>query len=122
MSPTATGPAAGAAARKTGGEKETETTHKGGLHLPPVYVPTVHLSAVHLPAVPVPHVPVPHVEMPKGTAGRVLWWGGLAALAAAGVVEWPVAALVGAGSWVAEQYAKQAREARRPGKAGHSDH
>jgi hypothetical protein len=36
----------------------------------------------------------------------VLWWGGLAAVAAAGVVDWPVAALVAAGSWVAERSAK----------------
>lgn len=60
--------------------------------------------------------------MPKGTAGRVLWWGGLAAVAAFGVVDWPVAVLVGAGSWVAEQYAKQAQEARQPRKAGEGDH
>lgn len=46
--------------------------------------------------------------MPQGTAGRVLWWGGLATVAAFGVVDWPVAALVAAGSWVAEQRAKQA--------------
>ncbi len=50
----------------------------------------------------------PHLRMPQGTAGRVLWWGGLATVAAFGVVDWPVAALVAAGSWVAEQRAKQA--------------
>lgn len=66
-------------------------------------------SGRHLPGVPVPGV---HVAMPTGTAGRVLWWGGLAAVAAFGVVDWPVAVLVGAGSWVAEQYAKAAQ---RPG-------
>jgi hypothetical protein len=58
------------------------------------------------------------IGMPTGTQGRVLWWGGLAALAAFDVVEWPVAVLVGAGSWVAEQYVKasiaqQAAEAAR---------
>lgn len=63
----------------------------------------------HPPGVPVHGV---HVAMPTGTAGRVLWWGGLATVAAFGVVDWPVAALIGAGSWVAEQYAKSAR---RPG-------
>lgn len=47
---------------------------------------------------------MPAVRMPSGTAGRVLWWGGLAAVAAFGVVDWPVAA----GSWVAEQHAKAA--------------
>lgn len=50
---------------------------------------------------PLPGLPV-HVD-PK----KVLWWGGLAALATIGVIEWPVAAVVGAGSWVAEQWARQ---------------
>jgi hypothetical protein len=63
------------------------------------------------PRLPLPGMPV---DMPTGTAGRVLWWGGLAALAAFDVVEWPVAILVGAGSWVAEQYAKAAAQPRRP--------
>jgi len=69
-------------------------------------------ASVHrLPAgTHLPGVPAVHLGMPTGTAGRVLWWGGLAAVAAAGIVDWPVAALVGAGSWVAEQYAKAARE------------
>jgi hypothetical protein len=59
-------------------------------------------------------LPVPgiHVGMPTGTPGRVLWWGGLAALAAFEIVDWPVAVLVGAGSWVAEQYAKAAQSQR----------
>lgn len=59
-----------------------------------------------MPRLPLPGMPV---GMPTGTAGRVLWWGGLAALAAFDIVEWPVAILAGAGSWVAEQYAKEAR-------------
>ncbi len=67
-------------------------------------------SGPHFPHLP--HPPVPHVQvaMPTGVPGRVLWWGGLAAVAAFGVVDWPVAVLVGAGSWVAEQYAKAARQ------------
>ncbi len=64
-------------------------------------------SGRHLPGMPVHGV---HVAMPTGPAGRVLWWGGLAAVAAFGVVDWPVAVLVGAGSWVAEQYAKAAQQ------------
>lgn len=59
----------------------------------------------HGPALPLPGI---HIGMPAGTPGRVLWWGGLAAVAAFDIVEWPVAVLVGAGSWVAEQYAKAA--------------
>ncbi len=59
----------------------------------------------HGPQLPLPNI---RIGMPTGAPGRVLWWGGLAALAAFDVVEWPVAVLVGAGSWVAEQYAKAA--------------
>lgn len=67
----------------------------------------------HMPRLVQPGMPV---GMPSGIPGRVLWWGGLAALAVFDVVEWPVAILVGAGSWVAERYAKAAaaqREAQR---------
>ncbi|MBV8994542.1 MAG: hypothetical protein JO287_12785 [Pseudonocardiales bacterium] len=38
---------------------------------------------------------------------RMLWWGGLAALAAIEIIEWPVALVVGAGSFVAERMARQ---------------
>lgn len=37
---------------------------------------------------------------------RLLWYGGLAALGVIGVLEWPVLAVVGAGTYVAEQFAK----------------
>lgn len=48
---------------------------------------------------------------------RVLWLGGLAALAAVEIIEWPVALVVGAGSYVAEWMARQDAEkivAQRP--------
>ena len=64
------------------------------------------MQRMHLPGVSVP-------GMPTGLPGRVLWWGGLAAVGAFGVVEWPVVALVGAGEWVAEQYAKAATQRPR---------
>ena len=51
--------------------------------------------------VQLPRVPVP--RMPTGKAGRVLWWGGLAAVAA--------------GSWVAEQYAKTGQRPDRDHQA-----
>ena len=64
-----------------------------------------------------PRLPIPGMSgmpsMPTGTAGRALWWGGLAALAAFDIVEWPVALVVGTGSWVAEQFAKAAAEGQR---------
>lgn len=66
-------------------------------------------TPVSMPRLPLPGI---HVGMPTGTPGRVLWWGGLAALAAFEIVDWPVAVLVGAGSWVAEQYAKAAQSQR----------
>ena len=55
-------------------------------------------------------VPVPRIHMPGGAAGNVIWWGGLAAVAALGVVDWPVVAIVAAGTWVAEQQSRQAAE------------
>ncbi len=79
-------------------------------------------GGAHMPRLPLPGMPI---GMPTGMPGRVLWWGGLAALAAFDVVEWPVAVLVGAGSWVAEQYAKAAaaqqyaKAARSPGTEPH---
>lgn len=68
-----------------------------------------------MPRLPIPGVGMP-VAMPAGLPGRALWWGGLAALAALDIVEWPVAVLVGAGSWVAERYARAAAENQRAGQ------
>ncbi|HUJ07942.1 MAG TPA: hypothetical protein VLX31_17690 [Streptosporangiaceae bacterium] len=59
------------------------------------------------PKPPMPSMSMPRLRVPGGTAGNVLWWGGLAAVAAFGVVDWPVAALIGAGTWVAERHARQ---------------
>src|SRR5512135_1990643 len=82
------------AAHTSGGQEES--AQHGGLHMPAV-------------------------RIPSGTAGRVLWWGGLAAVAAFGVVDWPVAVLVAAGSWVAEQSAKSATKPPKDDReAGHS--
>jgi hypothetical protein len=58
---------------------------------------------------PVPH---PQLRMPSGIPGNVIWWGGLTALAAFGVVDWPVAAVVAAGTWVAQQQTKQSQRAQ----------
>ena len=38
---------------------------------------------------------------------RLLWLGGLAALATIEVLEWPVAVAIGAGSYVAERFARE---------------
>jgi len=53
---------------------------------------------------------MPSIPMPR-MRGNVIWWGGLAAVAALGIVDWPVAALIGAGTWVAERHARQSDHA-----------
>jgi hypothetical protein len=56
------------------------------------------------------------LPLPGGLAGglaggmdpkRLWWWGGLAALAAIEIIEWPVALAVGVGSYVAERLARE---------------
>jgi hypothetical protein len=53
-------------------------------------------------------IPLPAALVPNGTdAKRLLWIGGLGAAAVFGVLEWPVALAVGAGSLVAERLARE---------------
>jgi hypothetical protein len=58
------------------------------------------------------HVGLPSLPMPvpkaKSLPGQVLWLGGLAGVALLGVIEWPVAAAVAAGTWIAERWARSA--------------
>jgi hypothetical protein len=51
--------------------------------------------------IPIP-IPIPGIprEMPPG---RLLWYGGLAALAALDVIEWPVAAVAAVGTYIARR-------------------
>lgn len=112
------------------GQKETPAPG----HSLPVLVPEVHVRHVPLPRIDVTHVPVPHMRLPVSDAvrsrlpepstNRLLWFGGLAGLAALGVIEWPVAGVVAAGTYVAERRAKAARHdepvsagRRRPARA-----
>ena len=82
----------------------------------PVPVPEVHMRHVHLPRVEVVSVPMPSVHVPdqirrmvpNPVNNRLLWYGGLAGLAAFGVIGWPVAGVVAAGTYVAEHRAKAA--------------
>jgi hypothetical protein len=60
---------------------------------------------------------LPELRFPGGTAGRVAWWGGLTAVAAFGIVDWPVVGLIAVGTWVAEQEAKRAARADEQRKA-----
>lgn len=55
----------------------------------------------------VPQIPAMNELMePK----RLLWFGGLAAAGVVGVLEWPVVAAVGIGSYVAERFAESNRQ------------
>jgi hypothetical protein len=52
------------------------------------------------------------LPLPGGLAAvmdpqRLLWWGGLGAVVAIGVIEWPVAVAIGVGSYVAERFARE---------------
>jgi hypothetical protein len=62
-----------------------------------------------------PSLSIPRIRLPAGRAGNVVWWGGLAVVAAFGVIDWPVAALIAAGTWVAEQHAKESSRASEAG-------
>jgi hypothetical protein len=47
------------------------------------------------------------VRLPvTGRQGQVLWLGGLAVVAAFGVIDWPVAGAIAVGAYVAEQRSK----------------
>jgi hypothetical protein len=61
-------------------------------------------------------LPIP--GLPGGLdAKRLLWFGGLGALATIGILEWPVALVVGAGSVVAERLARDGVRREEPHKA-----
>ncbi|MGZ4619770.1 MAG: hypothetical protein ACXV3F_13925 [Frankiaceae bacterium] len=57
-------------------------------------------------------MPIPSVTADRG---RLVWWGGLAGAAALGVLDWPVAAAVAAGTYIAE---RRARAGREPAESG----
>ena len=88
------------------------------LHVRHVPVPEVHMAGVTVPTV---HVSVPHgwqPHMPEISTNRVLWFGGLAALAALDVIAWPVAGVVAAGSYIAERRARTALSGKTGPHAG----
>lgn len=51
--------------------------------------------------------------LPPIDPGRMLWLGGLGAMAALEIIDWPVALVVGAGTYVAERFTRQDIERRR---------
>lgn len=61
-----------------------------------------------------PAVRLPVVgQLPLPSTGKLLWLGGLGAMMALELIDWPVALVAAAGTYVAEQAAKNA--ARTPG-------
>lgn len=81
----------------------------------PRQVPHISMPQVSMPRIAMlERVPRPPMPPASSLPGRLIWVGGLGAVAAFGVIDWPVAAAVAAGTWVAEQ---RAREQRRAGQA-----
>jgi hypothetical protein len=83
----------------------------------PVLVPELHVRHVPLPRMGAVSMPsLPSMKVPGPTAvrermpepKRMVWFGGLAGLAALGVIHWPVAGVVAVGTYVAERRAKDA--------------
>ena len=95
-------------------EPVQEHEHEHSVRSMPVLVPEMHVR--HIPVgVPSVHMPMPgsvRDRLPDVATNRVLWWGGLAVLAATEVVSWPVAGVVAAGVYVAERRAKAAMTER----------
>jgi len=93
--------------------------------LPSAQVPSVHVPSVHQPSVHVPRPPVPHASgQDVTTAARVVGsylppreqlvlYAGMGAGAVAGVIEWPVAAAVAAGTFVAKRARSAVGRVRR---------
>lgn len=103
--------APGPGRRPDGTGSQTEAGEQHGTerrHAARATIPVPHLT---LPRLSVWHVPVPRVS-PGGVGGDLLVLGGLAAVTALGVIEWPVAAVVGAGVLIAERRAKAVASAR----------
>ncbi|MEV8516844.1 hypothetical protein [Dactylosporangium sp. NPDC051484] len=122
-----------AAARKATEPKKTQPARARARRPEPARTPDVpapgpESELVTWQDVPMPHVKVPVVHMRKPDVratlanvrtGRtvtqprhLLYYGGVGALAALGVLEWPVALAAAAGVWVAT------RERRTPATAG----
>jgi len=89
--------------------------HVPSVHVPHLTLPSAHVPSVHLPSVHMPRPPVPHASgQDVTTAARVVGsylppreqlvlYAGMGAGAVAGLIEWPVAAAVAAGTYVAKR-------------------
>jgi hypothetical protein len=89
---------------------------------------------VHVPTPHLPHLPSSARNAAKRTAfglgvvranlpkpRQLVYYGALGGLAAVGAIEWPVAAAIGAGVWVASRtgWRRPARPGEAPAEAGH---
>jgi hypothetical protein len=120
-----------AAGKETAADRAAANTNRGS-HRTPGRSQVVSLVSVRLPVVNA-RVPMLRLHPPEASAAQTRWvaqavranlpttermmyYGGLAALAAIGVLEWPVAAAVGAGVWVAARTSRRATPSdSRPG-------
>jgi hypothetical protein len=106
--------------------KDTQTVHAAADTEPPAEVsPSSGFSwpQINLPELDLHRLRLPQV--PEHGGKRLVWFAGLGALAAVGILEWPVALVVGAGSVVAERFARaasQAPEQQVPGPRKQPDH
>ncbi|MFR9749638.1 hypothetical protein ACL02S_01230 [Nocardia sp. 004] len=88
-------------------ESEPETTDRDGLHVP---IPTIGVRTTRVPLPPGPHTVATGVtsatEAVRHRAQNhesLLYYGGLGAAAATGLVSWPVATAIGVGVWMASR-------------------
>ncbi|MER7206892.1 MULTISPECIES: hypothetical protein [Streptosporangium] len=78
----------------------------------------------HAPHLHMPHVGLPHVNRQEAGQAvdaaksflpppeRMVYYGGLGALAVAGLIEWPVAAAIGVGTVIAQRARGMSRSGR----------
>jgi hypothetical protein len=86
-----------------GGSGEPAGEAAGDALVVPVVLPWLHVSRLRLPSPMALASRAGAVRERLPEPRRVVYYGGLTALAALGVVEWPVAAAVAAGVWVASR-------------------
>jgi hypothetical protein len=107
------------------------TPHLPTPHLPTPHLPTPRLSALPTPRLPARRLPTPHLpalprmgrrevsDAARGVASllpprrELVYYTGLGALAVGGVLEWPVAVAVAAGTAVARKSARAERRDER---------
>jgi hypothetical protein len=93
-------------------------------HISAPHIPAPRIRAPQLPALPRPHRPaVGRREIGDAARGaasllppprELVFYTGLGALGALGLVEWPVAAAIGAGTMIARRSARDERQAAAP--------